>query len=240
MRRCGSIPYILLKSPGTPGVPVGNGYKLWFLLARHKATGELGDFGGGIKKIETTLEGGIRELHEESRGIFENIYKTPSDMASCITLVDRQDMAEIFIPLDPEWFVSAKIKFHATGSYSERSKIAGPCSERSKIAGPCSDRGISRTKKKLSDEISELVWVSEETLDNLILGAREDVGIMWNRISIFLRRNPISMKEKFYQCLRNHALLLSVSVSSGFKLTGGFPIPVCARAHKYGSEDCEA
>ena len=52
--RSGVIPYTIWND------------ELHFLFARHAATGELGDFGGGTKKYETALVAALREFKEES------------------------------------------------------------------------------------------------------------------------------------------------------------------------------
>lgn len=178
-KRCGIILYALMRSRSERT-------RLWFLLARHRITGELGDMGGGIKKEEKTLTGGVRELHEESRGIFSDVYKTPSDMASCVTLIDNNaDMAEIFAPIDPEWFLIAQDRFQ-DAAYA----------------------------KKPLDEMSELVWVSEENMNKLIWGSTTSPDdIMWKRIRTFLQRS-IRSREKFYQYLKNQALLFSATQKS--------------------------
>lgn len=202
-RRCGVIPYTLVLPKNST-----ESSQLWFLLARHRLTGELGDFGGGIKKVEKTLVGGFRELQEESRGIFSEIYRSPNDLEHCVTVIDNKaDMAEIFVPVGPEWFLIVDDKFK---------------------------RAISQ--KKGFDEMSELVWVSEETMNKLVWGVESldldfqdlenldrrkllskeseivvynstpGVGVMWKRIRVFLQKS-IKSRDKLYKYLKNHSLL---------------------------------
>ena len=44
----------------------------YFCLGVDTESGNLTDFGGGVKKDETVIEGGLRELNEESLGIFDS------------------------------------------------------------------------------------------------------------------------------------------------------------------------
>lgn len=193
-RRCGIIPYTMIPAKGA------NPPKLLFLLARHSLTKELGDHGGGIKKMEKALDGGFREFQEESRGIFSEIYKSPSDLSACMALIDRDDMAEIFVPVGPEWILTAPIKFHSAPTGNQ----------------PIYPMDFYRPQ---SDEISEVIWVTEDTLNDLVWGrsgCNPGMGdfIMWKRIRTFLQRT-LKPKEKFYQCLRNHALRFFVSPNRG-------------------------
>jgi len=44
--------------------------KTYFCLGNDSIYGDLTDFGGGVKKEENVIEGGLRELKEESQGVF--------------------------------------------------------------------------------------------------------------------------------------------------------------------------
>lgn len=46
--------------------------KTYFCLGVDTESGNLTDFGGGVKKDENIIQGGLRELAEESLGVFEN------------------------------------------------------------------------------------------------------------------------------------------------------------------------
>lgn len=189
-RRCGVIPYVMLR----PRMGELRTTQLWFLLPRHKKTQELSDFGGGVKKTESAICGGVRELHEESRGIFCDIYKSSSDMASCVAMVDNtRDMAEIFVPLDPIWLLTAQTKFENAKDHSK--PFGSP---------------NNQPKQNYSDEMSELVWVSEETFNRLIWDLDPGQDVMWKRIRIFLQKF-LRSSEKFYGYLKNHAFLLSAT-----------------------------
>lgn len=114
--------------------------KLYFMLAKDSVTKELGDLGGGVKKYEKPLTAGLRELHEESRGIFSELYRTETDLYPFITLV-MDNMAIIFVPIPPVWINSARQKFLDSSSYSS---------------------------SKSSQEICDLVWICIEDFNDLI------------------------------------------------------------------------
>ena len=102
--RCGFLPFTVYKN------------ELWFLFARHKVSKDLGDWAGGIRKNETALAGGLRELHEESKYIFVNEI-TINDCVNQIALVDGVNMATIFVSIDPSWIEKAEWMFlNAEGS----------------------------------------------------------------------------------------------------------------------------
>lgn len=157
-KRCGIIPYT-----------IANG-SLYFCLTRDKATSELGDFGGGVRKSEFALMAALREFYEESHGIFSHIYRSANDVSNKIAIVDGDNMAIIFLPLESKWIEEAQIAF---------------------IANP-------PTKKK-SDEVSELVWVNDTNFLGLINGRRHTprppVGVgrangdvLWTKIQSFLKK----------------------------------------------------
>ncbi len=71
--------------------------KTYFCLGIDTQSGNLTDFGGGVKKGETIIEGGLRELEEESQGVFGHF--DPSDIEDTVTF-NSYNMAVIFIPLE--------------------------------------------------------------------------------------------------------------------------------------------
>jgi hypothetical protein len=134
-KRSAVIPYVF-RLDKTTGY-----YEPWVLLAKHKKSGEITDFGGGVKITETDLTASFRELHEETRMIFWN--EIDIDMLkSCVsvtrprhekiikptnTRVLTEAMSVIFLPLDEKWFDIAVPNF---------------------MSSACTD-----------DEISEIMWV---------------------------------------------------------------------------------
>jgi len=73
----------------------------YFCLGIDTHSGNITDFGGGVKKDETIVEGGLRELEEESQGVFGTL--TPEDVAESTTF-HCFNMAIMFIPtcVDPD------------------------------------------------------------------------------------------------------------------------------------------
>ena len=80
--RCGAIVYTHHKG------------KTYFCLGVDSSYGDLTDFSGGIKKGETVFDGGLRELKEESQGVFGEIKK--EDIQDCMTFYSK-NMVIIFI-----------------------------------------------------------------------------------------------------------------------------------------------
>lgn len=69
----------------------------YFCLGIDTDSGNLTDFGGGVKKGETIVEGGLRELEEESQGVFGKI--SPEDIENAVVF-HSYNMAIMFIPLE--------------------------------------------------------------------------------------------------------------------------------------------
>ena len=100
--RCGVIPYTIIDN------------EVHFLFAEYSKSKELCDFGGGIRKTESSLTGGFREFLEESRSIFSDI-SSPNDLSHSVAIIDkRRLMALIFVYIDPAWYSTARTVFHST------------------------------------------------------------------------------------------------------------------------------
>jgi hypothetical protein len=151
-RRSGIIPYTF------------DGSSVHFLLARDSATRELGDFGGGVKKHEFSLNGGFREFTEESNGIFSNYYSSPNELLDKLAVLDGEKMAVIFIPIDSKWLEKGK----AQKTFEDSKKTS---------------------KRRISDEISEFIWISEKEFIDLILSPSKFRTIkLWKMVrSFFLK-----------------------------------------------------
>jgi hypothetical protein len=162
--RCGVIPYTVVGDE--------SGRDIYFLLARHKRTKELGDLGGGVRKTEFALTAGAREFFEESKGIFYESYPSANDMLNTFSIIEGKNMAIIFLPLDQKWLHIAQDRF----------------------------MDIVPTKKAL-DEVSELVWVTETQFMNLVfLGYKLPSNkkfhrdeILWTKIQNFFQRTRKSL-----------------------------------------------
>lgn len=128
-QRGGVIPYTIVNE------------RVYFLLARHGETNELGDFGGGIKKNEFALNGAFREYKEETNGIFA--YSSCNDFLDKLAIIDGNKMAVIFIPVNKTWMMnnSARRAFHS----------------------------VAENPKKSFNEISDVVWVEESKFVNLVM-----------------------------------------------------------------------
>ena len=68
--------------------------KTYFCLGVDSAFGDLTDFGGGVKQNETIIEGGLRELEEESHNVFGKIY--PEEVSDCMAFYTN-NMMIVFI-----------------------------------------------------------------------------------------------------------------------------------------------
>jgi len=71
--------------------------KTYFCLGVDTQSGNLTDFGGGVKKGETIIEGGLRELKEESLGVFGDVGQ---QVISDNIIFHCFNMAIMFIPLN--------------------------------------------------------------------------------------------------------------------------------------------
>ena len=66
----------------------------YFCLGVDTQSGNLTDFGGGVKKDETVVEGALRELEEESQGVFGSL--SVEDISDSVVF-HSHNMAIIFI-----------------------------------------------------------------------------------------------------------------------------------------------
>src|SRR3989304_3199471 len=88
--------------------------RLYFLLGVYRDTGELTDFGGGVKTSESIIDAAYRELFEESCKIFDDsILKTDLNRSIVITNT-VQNMAIFFLYLHSEWLQKAEVKFNTS------------------------------------------------------------------------------------------------------------------------------
>ena len=138
-----------------------------YLLTRHTESKELGDFGGCIRQTETGLQGGFLEFIEESRGIFLEEYPSELSLRDKPVLIS-DGMAVIFAEVSANWYDKANMMFHQ-----------------------------SRTGKKCSDEVSELVWVDERMFTKMIYSytrpsSVRPANILWKRVQLFFRKSLAS------------------------------------------------
>lgn len=85
-----------MENPTRCGAIIYTNYngKTYFCLGIDSAYGDLTDFGGGVKKNESVIEGGLRELEEESQGIFGKM--SPEEIKNCMAFYSS-NMMVIFI-----------------------------------------------------------------------------------------------------------------------------------------------
>ena len=67
-----------------------------FCLGEDATFGDITDFGGGVKKSETVIQGGLRELKEESQGIFGDLN---SEQVDQVPAIYSSNLAIMFIPM---------------------------------------------------------------------------------------------------------------------------------------------
>ncbi|MGV9199674.1 MAG: NUDIX domain-containing protein [Promethearchaeia archaeon] len=139
--------------------------KIYFLLAVDKPSGDITDLGGGVKKGEFALMAALREFKEETDEIFGKLYDDVNNRLTDIAIVDKK-MSVLFLPLPLEWFSKAS---------------------------PVFAKNIDNRKKKSHDEVSSLVWVSEDDFVTIIKKR------MWRRIKHFYSKN---YSEKLLAALR--------------------------------------
>lgn len=115
--------------------------KMYLLLGRESKNGKkITDLGGGIKKKErvNTLSAGRREFTEESNGVLERFLR---DLNELISIVDEDNnIAVVYLPVDVS--VSDSI-------VEDFKKVS------------------SNPREIYFDEISELIWVSIDELQQL-------------------------------------------------------------------------
>ena len=152
--RAAVIPYIVKKDKTGKDI-------IHFLLARDQDSGDITDFGGGVKQNETSLTASMREFREESDEIFGTLYDRINSSATNVALFDRS-MSVLFVPLSNDWYELAQQKFN------QRRMI------------------LSCDKKKSHNEVSELLWFDEKEFRQLI---SPDNTKMWSRVRRFYYRN---------------------------------------------------
>lgn len=126
--------------------------KLYFLVAIDSKSGDITDLGGGVKKYECSLTAAMREFREETNEIFGDIYHQINIMSTNIAIIHNK-MSVLFIPFDEKWVETTSQIFKNKKSY-----------------------------KKSYNEVSELLWVSEDKFKELLSDKK-----MWDRVRNFYR-----------------------------------------------------
>ncbi len=143
--RASVIPYIVL------------GETIYFLLAQDKKSKQITDFGGGVKKYESSMSGALREFREESREIFEGtIYTCHNNKVLDIALI-KDNMSVLFVPIDEKWYGNATSVFNS-----------------------------SNKKDGVFGEVSKIFWVSSDQFVNIFENT-DVKNKMWIRLQRFYR-----------------------------------------------------
>ena len=147
--RAAVVPYTIIYKNDT--------VKLWFLFGIHTESGDISDFGGGVKKDENDLIAGFREFNEETKEIFKDVIGL-DDMANCASAYkqgygNNRGMSVTFIPIHPRWLDTAVCLFKSTTIKHE--------------------------------EISDILWISEIDFTNLLNGFKLLNRTMWSRLRTF-------------------------------------------------------
>lgn len=119
--RAGVIPYTLDKD--------GN---IYFLFGVDYRSGDITDFGGSAKRLETAFQTAFREFQEESKGIFpEKLYIFES-FPNATVLTDKKKMTIVFIPIDTQWIKKATKSYYKKrkeSKYNELYNIRWVCKQ---------------------------------------------------------------------------------------------------------------
>lgn len=161
--RSGVIPYTLTENN-----------RIIFLLGVDLQSKQYCDFGGGVKKNETSIDGAIREFNEESQEIFEKdeLYKK-ENYENLLSFMIERKMAITFRPIPRKWLIKARDDF--------KKRI---------------------NEKGMSEELIEVVdiaWVDQDEFFKLINNYND--FRLWKRIKNFLKEN-IWNKDAFISQLK--------------------------------------
>lgn len=154
IKRAAVVPYVVMKDESGAS-------HLHFLLARDNQTGDITDFGGGVKQNEVALSAALREFKEESDEIFGSLYDGLNSASMHLAMIGNS-MSVLFIPLSSEWYSTAPSLFNDKRSADVL------------------------TKKRSHSEVSELIWFDEREFKNLISPRNKK---MWSRVRRFYHQN---------------------------------------------------
>ena len=122
-KRASVAPYTFIKNTKT------GKYELFVLMGIHAKSGEVTDFGGGVKKDECDLQASLRELNEETFEMFNKV--SMEYIESCVaitrpayetvikptnTKVRTEGISTIFLPVSNEQFERASTEFKKLAS----------------------------------------------------------------------------------------------------------------------------
>ena len=156
-----------------------------FLLGVDRKTQELTNLGGRQEEGENGLDTALREFHEESREIFQDVCPGTTHLEGRLCWMDsRRTELMIFLPLSNDVFESAVSKFEETRLYIP-------------------NRAKRREYRHCQDEISCLVVLDEKAMNNLIQGGSVRGKKLWSRVRNFLRNPLFDMLTESIKCVEN-------------------------------------
>lgn len=85
---------------------------MYYLLGVHSETGDITDFGGGVKKSENSLYSAAREWKEETKGVFGSDLYNINNMLLNVAVYDK-NMALLFVPINNKWIDTANFTFQS-------------------------------------------------------------------------------------------------------------------------------
>lgn len=134
---------------------------IYFLVGIDNKTGEMTDFGGGVKNHETFVTCAVRELAEESCEIFTNII-TEKVLENSFAIVDKNSTNVIFFPfINNEYLDKAPVHF----------KIA--------------HNKLSHMKKY--NELVAVRWLKEDCF--IDIAYCHYPNCMWDKVKLMFRQN---------------------------------------------------
>ena len=147
IKRAGVIPYCI------------HGNIIMLCLGIDKKHREYTDWGGGVKKSETALEGALREFREETKSIFpDRVYCINGQECSPVLLDD--EMAVMLIKISIDVMLRSQSVFLET-----------------------------EPKARCERENVDLVWVTSDVFYKLIWGVQKGRKLkMWDRLRSFYKK----------------------------------------------------
>ena len=153
LQRSACIPYVVtINEDGSK--------KIYFLLGRDRRTGDITDFGGGVKI--NNLVDGLRELNEETRDVLKSKIRNINKLAYCPAVSYENSgfsMSCLFLPLKNINMDDIILDFEHT-KFSDYQKF----------------------KQKTYNEIDEIIWFDEDEFRTLL---NYKDRRMWKKLKLF-------------------------------------------------------